>query len=134
MAGPVTQPALVTLLDDLQSERDTWVMGLYTNNYTPLETSVIGDFTEATFGGYSRVAVDAWGAAFWSSGGWAESDAALATFTATGAGLPVTVYGYFLLDAGGNVVGAERNPAGGVTLSTAGQVFPVWPRFTLANA
>jgi hypothetical protein len=82
---------------------------LYTNNYIPLDTSVAGDFTEASGGGYS--------AATLANGSWTvdtghnPSDAVYAeqTWTFTGAlSASATIYGYFVVDADGTLILAEK--------------------------
>lgn len=134
MAGAITLPFLVELLDDTQSNRDTWVLGLYINNVVIDEDTVFGDLTEASFGGYARQATGAWGAAYNPAGTqYGESDEALHNFTCTGAPLTQVVFGYFLLDGAGNLVGGELNPAGGLAINAAGVTYPVFPRITLEN-
>lgn len=50
----VTNVGELELLDwILKSAGENTVLRLYTNNYTPDATSVVGDFTEASFGGYA---------------------------------------------------------------------------------
>lgn len=95
---------------------DSWPSGgrdltlkLYTNNYVPLDTSVAGNFTEASGGGYASVTL--------SNGSWTvstgndPSDAVYAeqTWTFTGAlAASATIYGYFVVDADGVLFFAEK--------------------------
>lgn len=82
---------------------------LYTNNYTPLDTSVAGDYTEASGGGYAAKTL--------TNGSWTvtvgndPSDAVYAeqtwTFTGALAGT-ATVYGYFVIDSDGVLVLGEK--------------------------
>jgi hypothetical protein len=76
---------------------------LYCNNYTPVDTSVLGSFTEAAGGGYAAISL--------ANGSWTvttgndPSDAVYAeqTFTFTGAlTTNTTVYGYYLEDNDGS--------------------------------
>lgn len=134
MAGIVVRDALVDLLEDSKTDRNTWNLHLYINNHTPTDGDDVTDYTEATFGGYASIPLASWGAAFLNAANIAESDEILRTFTCTGAPLTNTVYGYYVTDSGGNLVGAELNPAGGTPITAAGQVYPVWPRVTLENA
>ena len=81
---------------------------LYTNNYTPLDSSTAGNFTEATGGGYAAKTL--------ANGSWTQSNVggieqvlyALQSFIFTGAltGNPA-IYGYFVVDADGVLVWAE---------------------------
>jgi len=88
---------------------DDLTLKLYTNNYTPLDTSVAGDFTEASGGGYA--------AATLTMGSWTvatgndPSDAVYAeqTWTFTGAlTASATIYGYFIVDDDGTLILAEK--------------------------
>lgn len=81
---------------------------LYTNNYTPLDTSVVGNFTEASGGGYASKTL--------TNGSWTIGSAALRqgsyakqvwTFTGALSGNP-TVYGYYVIDADGVLVYAQK--------------------------
>jgi len=84
------------IMDGIDSGANSAEIHLFDNNYTPTTSSVIGDFTEATAGGLAGIAtpnatdqgvvpggIDNWifGNALW---------------TASGAGLPVTIYGYWI--------------------------------------
>jgi len=82
---------------------------LYTNDYTPLDTSTAGSFTEAAGGGYATKTL--------SNGSWTQSQVsnieqvayAQQTITFTGAlNGSATVYGYFVVDADGVLVYGER--------------------------
>jgi hypothetical protein len=76
---------------------------LYSNNYTPVDTSVLGNFTEVTGGGYTAISL--------TNGSWTitvgndPSDAVYAeqTFTFTGTiGGTGIVYGYYIEDNDGS--------------------------------
>jgi hypothetical protein len=74
------------------------VVHLFVNDYIPDETSVIGDFTEATFPGYSPAPATWPTPAFLNMDGQAEIDAINAsTFSSTGTSIQ-TAYGYFVDD------------------------------------
>lgn len=106
---------------------DGHAAGLYTNNHTPALGDAFAAYTEATFGGYAQVPL-----ASPVSGGVtadiAKQTFAPVTFTATGSGLPVTVYGYFIV-RGTKLIGAELFVVP-ITLSTAGQAIVVVPSLT----
>lgn len=79
---------------------ENFILELYKNIYTPVNTSVTADFTAATFTGYSAVTINTatFGAATIVSN---EGNATLApapTFTCTGGGGEL-VYGWFLRGA-----------------------------------
>lgn len=106
---------------------------LFKNNYTPLQSSVVGDFTEADFTGYSAQALTGWGAAYINGGGDAETDNGAVLFHQTGTGTTNNVYGYFVTDGSGSLVYAERNAAAPVAMDTTGKVYVVSPKLTLGN-
>lgn len=88
-------------------------VALYTNNFTPTVDSVLSDFTEADYTGYTAggIAITPFGTAAWASQGAAVAYGSLATFNPTN---PTTVgniiYGYFIFSGGTpqTLVGAER--------------------------
>jgi len=130
MALKVPNGGELLILAELIAYFDSLVLHLYKNNYTPIDTSVVGDFTSADFDGYASIALGPWGAPYTNGAGKAETDETVRTFTMTGAVTPNTIYGYTVQTAGGALVWAERNPAGGILLDGAGQVYSVLPRFT----
>lgn len=106
---------------------------LYTNNYTPLDTSVAGDFTVAAGGGYANKTL--------SNGSWTvtpandPSDAVYAeqTWTFTGpldAG--ASIYGYYVIDADGVLVYGEL-AAAAFTPANNGDQYKVTPKFRLSK-
>jgi len=103
---------------------------LFKNDYTPIATTVLADFTEADFDGYARIVLSGWPAAALDANDKASTELAAQTFTKSGAVTANTIYGVFVLDDVGNLLYAERNPAGGVVINTAGQTYSYLPRFT----
>ena len=106
---------------------------LFTSNTTPGQTDVAGTYTEATGGGYAAVTLTA--------GSWTvtpandPSDAVYAqqTFTFTGAlTASATVYGYYVVDADGVLIYAER---AGSTFTPAnnGDTYKVTPKFQCSS-
>ncbi len=110
------------------------ILRLYTTNRTWLSTDDTAQATaiEATFGGYASSIITDWGSAN-VSGNIATTTAGLYTFTASGSGLPQTVYGIFVCDSSGNLLYVEVNPTGGVTISAAGQQFSYVPAWSDKN-
>jgi hypothetical protein len=106
---------------------------LYSNDYTPVDTSVAGSFTEVSGGGYAAITL--------TNGSWTvtvgndPSDAVYAqqTFTFTGTiGGSGTVYGYFVVDADGTLVWAERF-ATSFTPAQNGDNIKVTPKFQMSK-
>lgn len=77
---------------------------LYKNDYTPIATSVVGDFTEATFTGYASVTIDEslWSYATVDGKAVATYDSSPMEWTVTGS--PHTVYGYYVTSNDGTVL------------------------------
>lgn len=128
---PTTQ-RLLSLEDIRVNLLDTGSLRLYQNNFTPSPTSVLGDFTVATFDGYANKAIAAWGAVFLDPLGLATTIAPLQTFTMTGATTPNIVYGAYYLDKNGALMWAERF-AVPVNFAAAGNTLPLVPKFQMGN-
>ena len=101
---------------------------LFATNVTPTDASTAGSFTEATGGGYAAKTL--------TNGSWTESNVggidqvayAAQTFTFTGAlTTNPTVYGYFIVDADGNLVYAEAQAA--FTPANNGDNIQITPTF-----
>lgn len=81
---------------------------LYKNNYTPVDASVLGSFTEADFSGYSA-AVPSMGTQAEVANKCQVVDAMPRNFTHNGGGTSNTVYGYYVTkDVGPDLLWAER--------------------------
>lgn len=107
---------------------DDLKLRLFENNYTPVEASVVGDFTEATFSGYAAITLTG---ASWTltTADPAVADYAQQTFTASAAGN--SVYGYYVTNNAGTVLmWAERFTDGPYTITGNGDVVKVTPTFT----
>jgi hypothetical protein len=115
---------------------------LFTNNYTPADDDVVGDYTEmGAVQGYTdkTLAPASWNAGAAGSGvGTSLANKASITYpqqqwTFDGTGGSVTVYGYFITDAAGTVlVGAERFAAAQV-VTTNGDTIKIDPKLTTAT-
>lgn len=103
---------------------------LFSNNYTPISTTVVGDFTEVTGGGYAAKTLTgtSWTVATNASNE-AEATYAAQTFTFTGAiGGSGIVYGYYVIQTtSGLLLWAERF-ASSFTPTTNGDSFTFTPR------
>lgn len=103
---------------------------LFTNNITPNQASVIGDFTEATFNG-SAAQTPTLGAATTVSHKATVVDSATRTFTKTAGGASETVYGYYLTDASATICyWAERFPAP-ISIASTGDAISILLQLTL---
>ncbi len=80
---------------------------LYTNNYTPVHGTVIGDFTEAAFSGYANQALTSWSSPALDGSFHAFTTADPVQFANT-SGSGQVVYGYFLTDINGDLIGGEK--------------------------
>lgn len=120
---------------DVLNLRDTtpgYTCRLFTNNYTPIATTVLGDLTEAVFMGYLAQPL-AGAAASTTSGGKGSTTWNTLTFT-NNSGAPVTVYGYYITDtANTKLFWAERDPAAPITINASGGHYYVTPALTLAS-
>lgn len=77
---------------------------LYTNDFAPDPSTLLADFTEATFTGYGEATIATWGDTI-NTGPARAGSTAQATFTAGAIVAPgQTVYGYYVTDAAETVV------------------------------
>lgn len=105
------------------------VLKLFTNNYTPIETSVAGDFTEASGNGYAAKTLTG---GSWSVTNADPSAASYAAQTFTFTGNLGNVYGYFLVQAtSGILVAAERFDTAPVNVQNNGDAIVITPNITL---
>lgn len=103
---------------------------LFSNNVTPAETDDVGTYTEVTGGGYAAKTLTY---ANWSivSGSPTIASYAAQDFNFTGATTgPGVVYGYYLVDSDGDLMGAERFPPTVVPFTpTVGSLVRVTPKY-----
>lgn len=96
---------------------------LYTNNKTPAETDVIGDYTEAAGNGYAEITLTG---ASWSVSGTAPTSIGYAQQTFTFSGALGNVYGYYLKRAsGGELVLAELFSDGPYNIANNGDTIKI---------
>lgn len=95
---------------------------LYVNDYTPVEWSVVGSFTEMSTLGYASKSVskDSWAIATDGSDNSTATNTLL-QWNSFIAGTPVTVYGFYLKTSTDIIVGAKRftNPP---VIGTSGEI------------
>jgi hypothetical protein len=113
-----------------------WKLRLFTNDYTPVDTSTLGSYTQASGGGYGAIDL--------SNGSWTvtpandPSDAVYAeqTFTFTGAlSGNATIYGYYIEDNAGSsgvAVYGERL-ATSFTPANNGDTLKITPKFQMSK-
>lgn len=110
------------------------VVHLYSNNYTPIAASEVGDFTEATFSGYASIPTEG---ADWTitPGDPTEAECIQVTFTCDANLQNESIYGYYITrETSGDLVYAERFPAGPYVVENNGHEIRVTPRIQLDNA
>jgi hypothetical protein len=93
------------------------VLRLFTNNLTPSSTTVIGDITQATGGGYSAITMTS---ASWSVAtvaGVTTASYPEVTFSFT---TSATVYGYYVTNIAGDLLWLERFTAAPFQLPNSG--------------
>ena len=130
----VPDVGLTNLLDLLTAAwGDTLEVGLFNTAHAPDPSDVPGTYTaiEATFPGYARQTLENWTPALLIASGFAQTEADVVTWTrGAGAGTE-DIFGYFVLDASGNLLWAESPPWAPVTIDTLGQQLAFLPRFSL---
>jgi len=97
---------------------------LYQNNITPSDTDTAATYTVANFTGYADAGLTAatWGAA---SGGTITYGAQL-SFTCSGASSN-SIYGYYIVNAGGTLLYSERDASAPFTITTSGDAVKLTP-------
>lgn len=135
MSLKVPYASTLFLLDQIiTAVLDDCTLRLYVNNHVPANGDTIADYTEATFPGYAAIPFGSWPAASLNPSNKASTELALQVFTAGVVITPEDVYGIFVThDGTGDLVYAELDAAGPVTISTPGQSYGYLPRFTLKS-
>lgn len=107
-----------------------FTLRLFQNNITPAETDTVSTYTEATFTGYSAIALTA---ASWATTEGAPTETAYAqqTFTSTAGSQSQNIYGYYLNRTTGNRIGVvERFADGPYQIVNNGDQIKVTPKIT----
>lgn len=105
---------------------------LFQNNHTPVVGDSVGDYTEATFGGYAAITLDTWGSVSYATGV-ARILEILRTWTYSGT--PTNnIYGYYVTNSTGSQLRWAQLAAGGpFAINTVGMVVAVQPQYTFQN-
>jgi len=106
---------------------------LYKNDYTPTDTDTVANYVEADFNGYSAQAAVGWSAATGDGLGRAFTQATQLVYTKAAGGTTNQIYGYYVTDAGGNLLWAERDPNAPIPMVNTGDQYKVTPRFTFKS-
>jgi len=103
---------------------------LFISNTTPAEGDTAASYTEMSTLGYAAKTLTGGSWSVSSAAGVTTASYAEQTYTFTG-GTPVTVYGYFIIEAtGGVILWAERFTASQVIQNTGDQI-KITPKITL---
>ena len=109
---------------------------LYSNDYTPAEGDPIGSYTEVSgvSTGYALIPLVAgsWNPASTDGSNHTTKTYPAVTFSFTGAGCPVTVYGYYITTLAGVLLWGEKVYAAGQSFPS-GSTLTVTPSFELGN-
>ena len=120
MALVIPNASEVTLLNNMLNKTTptNTVLRLYSNNLTPSSTTVIGDVTQVTAGGYAAITLtsSSWTVAT-SGGGVTTASYAEQTFNIT---TSATIYGYYITNLGGDLLWVERFTAAPFQLPGSG--------------
>lgn len=108
------------------------VLKLFINNYAPQRGDTAANYTEASFGGYTAVALSQWGAAALTADFHALLTEIARTFIVTGPPFTQTVYGYFVVDGAGNLQWAEQAPTP-LAMNALNLAFSVVPQYTYTS-
>ena len=133
--------ALKVVRRELEADLTGWVsrinanaykIGLFKNDWTPTNTSVIAEVTPANFSGYAGLLP----LITWSAGTmlWADPRAIVfhpdVVWTMTAPVITNTIFGYYVVDLVGELQWAERRPGGGVLINGIGQSYTVSPQYS----
>jgi hypothetical protein len=107
-----------------------YTMHLYKNNYSPIEASVLGDFTEADFSGYGGgQVITGWTTPVDSGAHRAIAHATTLVWTHGAGATNNDIYGYYVTQ-GADLIWAEAFNGGPVPMSSNGASLSVQPYYT----
>lgn len=124
MAGVWADNGVSKILGVKRTYLNSCSLRLFVNNHAPVHGDTVAAYTEASFAGYAALTPLSFGAPSVDGTGKGTIADASHTWTATGAGLPQTVYGYYVTDPDGSLVYAEAN-GGGFIIGAAGVSYSV---------
>jgi hypothetical protein len=128
----VPTAAELDLLAAMLAGIGTATMHLFKNPVTITAATVVGDFVEATFPGYSPQPISTWGAPTVDGSGRAVSQGPHVQFNCTYTGPAQTIYGYWIESALGRFVWCESFAAP-VTVNYAEETVLVVPYSSLRS-
>lgn len=119
-------------LDDFLGKEKPWYH-LYVNNLTITYATVLGDFVEASFPGYSAERAVAWTPSIW-TGETAISYADAIVWTLTEDISPVSIYGYYAtMGPAGHLAWCEKRLDGPIVLQHMGDPVALLPTLSLCQ-
>jgi len=123
--------ALRSILNKVSGLQEPFTLKLYSNNRTPANNDVIGDYTEVSGGGYADIDLDTDDITVTAGAPSVALYDSFLTFTFTGAtDAPGTVYGYYIIDVNNVLFIAERFPDPVPFTPNNGSIIRVKPRIT----
>jgi hypothetical protein len=130
----IPQSAEITIQNAIKAILDGAIIKLYKNDLTPHPATVVGDFVECDFSGYTAYTVVAWGATFLNSDGKAEGDAPSHMFARAAGATSNDVFGYYCTTAAGALLFAERFTGAPIPMNTpVSDAIVLLSRFTFGS-
>lgn len=121
------------MVDTLTANWGSLSVHLYTNNHVPADSDTAGSFTEinpAVSTWYASQIIASWGAAGVTSANHYGSVGSSVSWTYSGVGGTVDIYGYYVTNGAGVALWAEYFAGAPITLNTVGQVLTLTPVYT----
>lgn len=120
MPKAIPESARLLLLENMRAgELALSALHLFQNDITPGPFTAIGDLTEADYSGYLAIPALAFGAVYVSGDGGAKTTLPSQQFDHSGGIVANDIYGWYLTDAGGALLMAQRFDDAPIEMSTA---------------